>query len=179
MKTLVVILDNIRSTYNVGAIFRTCEGLGVNKVILTGYTPFLDKGLPHEQAKLRKQIHKTALGAEDIVPWERIDSLSDAIAACRANNLQIAALEQGDNSLNLAEAQAIDADLALILGEEVHGISPDILSKCDVLLEIPMCGQKESFNVSVAGAIAIWELRKSFLNGKTAHLRRQISRPQS
>ena len=179
MKTLVVILDNIRSTYNVGAIFRTCEGLGVNKVILTGYTPFYDKGLPHEQDKLRKQIHKTALGAEDIVAWRRIDSLDNAIAACRAENLQIIALEQGDNSLNLAEPQSFDANIALILGEEVHGIRPEILRQCDQLLEIPMCGQKESFNVSIAGAIAIWELRKSSLNGKTAHLRRQISRPQS
>ena len=178
MKTLVVILDNIRSTYNVGAIFRTCEGLGVNEVIITGYTPFYDKGLPHEQAKLRKQIHKTALGAEDIVPWRRIDNLVDAIAECRAHNLLITALEQGDNSLNLAEPQTLTEDTALILGEEVHGIQPEILQTCDRLLEIPMCGQKESFNVSVAGAIAIWELRKNDLNGITSHLRRQISRPQ-
>ena len=179
MKTLVVILDNIRSTYNVGAIFRTCDGLGVSEVILTGYTPFFDKGLPHEQTKLRKQIHKTALGAEDIVPWRRIDSLEDALADCRAKNLRVVALEQGDNSLNLAEPQSFDDDMALILGEEVHGIRPEILQQCDQLLEIPMCGQKESFNVSIAGAIAIWELRKSSLNGRTAHLRRQISRPQS
>ena len=63
MKTLKVILYNIRSTYNVGAILRTCDGLGIDEVIFTGYTPFIDKGLPHEQAKLLKQIHKTALGA--------------------------------------------------------------------------------------------------------------------
>ena len=72
MKKLIVILYNIRSTYNVGAILRTCDGLGIDEIIFTGYTPFLDKGLPHEQAKLRKQIHKTALGAEDSLAWRRI-----------------------------------------------------------------------------------------------------------
>lgn len=171
MKKLIVILYNIRSTYNVGAIFRTCDGLGVDEVILTGYTPFFDKGLPHEQEKLRKQIHKTALGAEDIINWRRIDDINDAIAECRAQNLQIIALEQGKGSLNLAESHTYDEDMALILGEEVHGIQPDILANCDKLFEIPMCGKKESFNVSVAGAIAIWEIRKSNLSDKRIHLR--------
>ena len=171
MKKLIVILYNIRSTYNVGAILRTCDGLGVNEVIFTGYTPFIDKGLPHEQEKLRKQIHKTALGAEDIIPWRRIDGIKNAIAECRQQNLKIVALEQGQGSLNLAEPHNYDEDMALILGEEVHGIPPEILETCDTLLEIPMCGKKESFNVSVAGAIAIWEIRKSNLNDKRTHLR--------
>ena len=171
MKKLIVILYNIRSTYNVGAIFRTCDGLGVDEVILTGYTPFFDKGLPHEQEKLRKQIHKTALGAEDIVKWRRINDINDAISECRAHHLQIVALEQGAGSLNIAEPQSYGNNIALILGEEVHGIQPEILQKCDQLLEIPMCGKKESFNVSVAGAIAIWEISKSSLSDKKAHLR--------
>ena len=171
MKTLIVILYNIRSTYNVGAIFRTCDGLGVDEVIITGYTPFFDKGLPHEQAKLRKQIHKTALGAEELIKWRRINDINDAIAECRAANCQIVALEQGKGSLNLAEPREYNEDTALILGEEVHGIPVDILEKCDKLLEIPMCGKKESFNVSVAGAIAIWEIRKSNLSDKRIHLR--------
>ena len=160
MKTLIVILYNIRSTYNVGAIFRTCDGLGVDEVIITGYTPFFDKGLPHEQAKLRKQIHKTALGAEELIKWRRINDINDAIAEC-----------QGKGSLNLAEPREYNEDTALILGEEVHGIPVDILEKCDKLLEIPMCGKKESFNVSVAGGIALWELRKAMLNDKRKHLR--------
>ena len=171
MKKLIVILYNIRSTYNVGAILRTCDGLGVDEVIFTGYTPFIDKGLPHEQEKLRKQIHKTALGAEDIIPWRRIDDINDAIAECRQQNLKIIALEQGQGSINLAESHDYDEDIALILGEEVRGIPSEILDNCDKLLEIPMCGKKESFNVSVAGAIAIWEIRKSNLNDKRTHLR--------
>ena len=171
MKTLIVILYNIRSTYNVGAIFRTCDGLGIDEVVITGYTPFFDKGLPHEQEKLRKQIHKTALGAEDLIKWRRIDSIEDAIDYCRAQNCQIVALEQGKGSLNLAESRSYDQNTALILGEEVHGIPQDVLEKCDQLLEIPMCGKKESFNVSVAGGIALWELRKATLNDKRTNLR--------
>lgn len=173
MKKLIVILYNIRSTYNVGAIFRTCDGLGINEVILTGYTPFFDKGLPHEQEKLRKQIHKTALGAEELISWRRIDDVNEAIAECRANGCKIVALEQGKGSLNLAEPREYNDDVALILGEEVHGIPIEILESCDRLLEIPMCGQKESFNVSVAGGIALWELRKASLNDKRKHLRTQ------
>ena len=171
MKKLIVILYNIRSTYNVGAIIRTCDGLGIDEVIITGYTPFFDKGLPHEQEKLRKQIHKTALGAEDLVKWRRIDDINDAIAECRAAGCQIVALEQGKGSLNLAEPREYTEDTALILGEEVHGIPTEILENCDKLLEIPMCGKKESFNVSVAGGIALWELKKSTLNDKRTHLR--------
>ena len=171
MKKLIVILYNIRSTYNVGAIFRTCDGLGVDEVIITGYTPFFDKGLPHEQDKLRKQIHKTALGAEDLIKWHRVNDVKDAISECRQNGYQIVALEQGKGSLNLAESRSYDQDIALILGEEVHGIPPEILVDCDQLLEIPMCGKKESFNVSVAGSIALWEIRKATLNDKRTHLR--------
>ena len=171
MKTLIVILYNIRSTYNVGAILRTCDGLGVNKLIFTGYTPFLDKGLPHEQEKLRKQIHKTALGAEDILDWVRIDDVKEAISYCHKRGCKIVALEQGKGSWNLAEPRDYNEDIALILGEEVHGIPEDILAECDRLLEIPMCGKKESFNVSVAGSIAMWEIRKASSNDKRIHLR--------
>ncbi len=173
MKTLIVILYNIRSTYNVGAILRTCDGLGVGKIILTGYTPFIDKGLPHEQEKLRKQIHKTALGAEATLDWIRIDDINDAILYCRKQGCKIVALEQGENSWNLAAPRDYDEDIALILGEEVHGIPTEILAKCDQLLEIPMCGKKESFNVSVAGSIALWEIQKASLNDGGAHLRRK------
>ena len=173
MKPLIVILYNIRSTYNVGAILRTCDCLGVNQVIFTGYTPFLDKGLPHEQAKLRKQIHKTALGAEDYVQWSRSSNILDTLKDLKSRGYTICALEQGDNSLNLAEPQTFPVQTALILGEEVHGITPDVLAHCDELFEIPMNGQKESFNVSVAAGIAIWEIRKSDQNGKGMYLRRQ------
>ncbi len=173
MKTLIVTLFNIRSTYNVGSILRTCDCLGVDKAIFTGYTPFLDKGLPHEQAKLKKQIHKTALGAEETIPYERIDDINEIISTYRTKGFCIAALEQGEGSLNLAEPQNLTEDTLLILGEEVHGIPESILKKCDLLLEIPMCGQKESFNVSVATGIALWELRKLDLSDTRKYLRTQ------
>ena len=170
MKQLTVILYNIRSTYNVGAILRTCDCLGVSEVIVTGYTPFFDKGLPHEQEKLRKQIHKTALGAEEMIAWRR-QTIDEAISELKERHYQILALEQGEHSLNLADSPTLPDNLALILGEEVHGIPPVILAKCDRLLEIPMLGQKESFNVSVAAGIALWEITKSSLSGTRTHLR--------
>lgn len=170
MKKLIVILFNIRSTYNVGAILRTCDCLGIDEVIFTGYTPFLDKGLPHEQAKLRKQIHKTALGAEEMLKWRRAE-IFDAIDELKKDDFKICALEQGEKSLNLAMDQDYPEKIALILGEEVHGITPDVLAKCDNLLEIPMAGKKESFNVSVATGIALWELRRGDLNDTRKHLR--------
>ena len=173
MKSLTVILYNIRSTYNVGAILRTCGCLGVNELIFTGYTPFIDKGLPHEQAKLQKQLHKTALGAETTLPYRRIDSVEEAITTLRKEGYQILALEQGEASLNLADSPSFDGKIALILGEEVHGIPADILAECDHPLEIPMLGKKESFNVSVAAGIALWELTKPCLSGTRKHLRTQ------
>ena len=170
MKQLTVILYNIRSTYNVGAILRTCDCLGVEQVIFTGYTPFLDKGLPHEQEKLRKQIHKTALGAEDTVNFSRAE-IGAAIKDLKGQGFYVVALEQGEKSLNLADSPELPEKIALILGEEVHGIPNELLAQCDQLLEIPMLGQKESFNVSVATGIALWELTKSDLSGTRKHLR--------
>ncbi len=170
MKTLKLILFNIRSTYNVGAILRTAECLGVTEVIFTGYTPFYDKGLPYEQAKLKKQIHKVALGAEDMLKWRRAD-IEAVIVELKEQGYKIIALEQGEHSLNLADSPKLDGNIALILGEEVHGIPITLLNQCDNLVEIPMLGQKESFNVSVATGIALWELTKSDLSGTRKHLR--------
>ena len=99
------------------------------------------------------------------------NDIVEAINYCRAQNCQIVALEQGKGSLNLAEPRDYSEDTALILGEEVHGIPPEVLAHCDKLLEIPMCGKKESFNVSVATGIALWELTKSSLSGTRKHLR--------
>jgi len=170
MKQLTVILYNIRSTYNVGAILRTCDCLGVSEVIFTGYTPFLDKGLPHEQEKLRKAIHKTALGAEKTLAWRRAE-MESVLAELKEQGYSILALEQGEHSLNLADSPELPEKIALILGEEVHGIPQELLNRCDHLLEIPMLGQKESFNVSVATGIALWEITKPCLCGTRKHLR--------
>lgn len=159
MPEIVVIAHNIRSTHNIGSIFRTCEGFGVSKIILTGYSPYpklaIDSRLPHIAEKLTLQIHKTALGAETMVPFEHqempdLQSLIDG-------GYTIIGLEQDKRSIMLNDYKKPNK-IALLLGEEVHGITNDLLNSCDVLIEIPMVGKKESFNVSVATGIALYAL---------------------
>lgn len=161
MKTLIVILHNIRSTYNVGAILRTCDGFGVGKVIFSGYTPYLGKGLPHEQEKLKKQIHKTALGAEETVKQEFSSNIEKTLEKLKKEEYELIALEQAPNSIGLDKFKSNHTKQALILGEEVYGIEQKLLSTADNIIEIPMHGKKESFNVSVAAGIALWELTKN------------------
>ena len=159
MPEMIVIAHNIRSTHNVGAIFRSSEGFGVKKIILSGYTPYPtipnDPRLPHIREKLTAQIHKTALGAEAIVPFEYQEAPN--IAEFRASGYTIIGLEQDERSIMLPRYTAPNK-LVLLLGEEVEGITSDLRSECDVLLEIPMQGAKESFNVSVAAGIALYGL---------------------
>ena len=160
MPDIIIIAHNIRSTHNVGAIFRTADGFGISKIILSGYTPYpkLDQGdtrLPHIADKLEKQIHKTALGAEKIVPFEYQDEPN--LDELRLAGFKIVGLEQSPRSVFLNEYQAPEK-VALILGEEVEGIAAELLSQCDDVLEIPMSGTKESFNVSVAAGVAMYAL---------------------
>jgi len=159
MSEIIVIAHNIRSTHNVGAIFRTCEGFGVSKLILSGYTPYPevpnDPRLPHERTKLTAQIHKTALDAEAFVPFEY--QVEPGLATLRAEGYRIVGLEQDTRSV-LINAYHPPEKLVLLLGEEVAGITNDLRDQCDDLLEIPMHGQKESFNVSVATGIALYAL---------------------
>jgi 23S rRNA (guanosine2251-2'-O)-methyltransferase len=162
MLDIIVIAHNIRSTHNVGAIFRSSDGFGVSKVILSGYTPYPyipgDTRLPHIYRKLTDQIHKTALGAEEIIPFEyqeqpRIDEL-------KAAGYTIVGLEQDKRSTMLPDYQPPEK-IVLLLGEEVEGITVDMRRLCDDLIEIPMVGKKESFNVSVATGIALYALTAS------------------
>mgnify|MGYP000860897006 CR=1 FL=1 len=178
MSHIVVIAHNIRSTHNVGSIFRTCEGFGVERIVLSGYTPYpdlsiqptapmcayidgeltrTDTRLPHIREKITSQIHKTALGAESLVPFEYHDTLD--LGTLDLVGYRLVALEQAPNSIDLRDYKAPER-VALLLGEEVHGIAPDILAQCQDTVEIPMYGQKESFNVSVAAGIALYELSK-------------------
>ena len=173
---ITLLLHNIRSTYNVGAIFRTAEGFGVKKIILSGYTPYPDLSLnreapscayiegevcqndprlPHIREKITRQIHKTALGAESLVSFAFYEDIADWLDDNEQNeSLPIVALEQSDRSVMLPDFQPPDK-VALLLGEEVHGITPELLEQCQHIVEIPMFGQKESFNVSVAAGIAL------------------------
>lgn len=159
MPEIVVIAHNIRSTHNVGALFRTAEGFGIQKIILSGYTPYPtlqnDPRLPHISEKLTSQIHKTALGAEALVPFEYQETPD--LASLKQAGYRIVGLEQAPNSTLLPSYKA-PAKIALLLGEEVHGIPLELLDECEDVIEIPMKGQKESFNVSVAAGIALYSL---------------------
>lgn len=160
MPDIIVIAHNIRSTHNIGAIFRTCEGFGVSNIILSGYSPYPtlphgDTRLPHIREKLTAQIHKTALDAETLVPFEYQETPD--IEALKQAGYCVVGLEQDDRSVILPD-YAAPSKIALLLGEEVEGITSDLRSLCDDLIEIPMTGQKESFNVSVATGIALYGL---------------------
>lgn len=159
MRDIVLIAHNIRSTHNVGAIFRTAEGFGVSRIILSGYTPYPqltdDTRLPHIASKLTSQIHKTALGAEALVPfsYQEVPDFSEL----RQAGYRIVGLEQDKRSTPLSLYEAPDS-IALVIGEEVDGISAELRDACDDIVEIPMHGEKESFNVSVATGIALYAL---------------------
>lgn len=158
MTSITLIAHNIRSTHNVGSIFRTAEGFGVHKIIISGYTPYptyhADTRLPHEAEKITKQIHKTALGAERLVAFEHI---ADVYSWISGYSHPVIALEQTPNAVLLNDFTP-PSEIALLLGEEVHGIEQNLLQLCDEAIEIPMVGKKESFNVSVATGIALYAL---------------------
>ncbi|MEI6850500.1 MAG: TrmH family RNA methyltransferase [Candidatus Saccharibacteria bacterium] len=159
MTEIYIIAHNIRSTHNIGSIFRTCEGFGVKKIILSGYSPYPkltdDTRLPHISDKLTQQIHKTALGAETMVPFE-YQEVPD-IDNLRNKGFTIVGLEQNSKSIPISKYK-LPEKVALFIGEEVNGINKELLIQCDDIIEIPMVGKKESFNVSVATGIALYAL---------------------
>ena len=160
MPQIILIAHNIRSTHNVGAFFRTADGFGIDKIILSGYTPYPtidgDTRLPHFADKLTRQIHKTALGAETTVPFERLDE--PPLAELKSHGYRIVGLEQDERSAMLPSYHPPEK-VALLLGNEIDGIYPELRELCDDLIEIPMDGQKESFNVSVATGVALYALK--------------------
>lgn len=154
---LFLILHDIRSAYNVGAIFRTADGSGVSKIFLSGYTP-----TPVDESKLNKSradkmIEKTALGAEQSVAWEKCEDLENLIEKLKEENFSIVALEKNKDSIDIRKFEK-KFPMALILGNEVEGVEQRILQKCDAVVSIPMRGKKESLNVSVAAGIAMYEV---------------------
>lgn len=164
---MVLMLDNIRSTYNVGAILRTAEGMGVEKVIFGGVTPApcgKPGQLPHLVERERCAIHKTALGAEEMVACEYVADVKQKLAELRKMFHIVVGLENNISDERLVRLGEFDPrekfgdSIVLVLGEEVKGISPELYDEIDYFLEIPMQGRKESFNVSVAAGIAMWGL---------------------
>ena len=158
---VVLVAHNLRSTHNVGSLLRTAEGLGVNKVYLTGYTPYPvsdnDSRLPHESAKLTKQIQKTALGAEEFVDWDHKNDINAVIEELKDKAYSVVGLEQLPHSVPLSDYNPQD-NVAVILGREVEGLEPEVADLCDTIIEIPMRGKKESFNVVQAAAIALYDI---------------------
>lgn len=166
---LIIVLHNIRSTYNVGAILRTAEGFGVLRVILSGYTPRVhDKTLlPHLRDKLDREIHKTALGAEDMLDIYSSGDIILELKKLKKQGWQIVGLENNIENmpifkLNDTKLKSNLSDkVVLVLGEEVNGINNSLYDIIDLFIEIPMRGQKESFNVSVAAGIAMYGLNNN------------------
>jgi len=148
-KEIYLILDNIRSRENVGSIFRTADGAGVSKIYLCGITP----QPPHPK------IEKASLGAENFVPYEYIRNTWRVVTALKKDGVAILGLEQAKDSVNLFNFKLSgNKSWAIIVGNEVNGISPKILKYCDKVVEIPMSGKKESLNVSVAVGVALYQL---------------------
>jgi 23S rRNA (guanosine2251-2'-O)-methyltransferase len=155
MKTCVLVLDNIRSVENTASIFRTAECLGASKVYLIGTTP-----APIDRfGRKRKDFAKVSLGAEEMLEWEYAKEILPVLDALREQGLQILALEQSDESKELKGFKP-EGQFALVVGNEVDGISRIDLEEADEVLEIDMKGEKESLNVSVATGIALYELLK-------------------
>ena len=162
MRRIILVAHNVRSAHNVGSLLRTAEGLGVEKVILSGYTPYPnitnDPRLPHLAHKIHRQISKTSLGAEEMVALEAVEDIQTALDRLHANGFILGALEQAPGSVPLPDYTPPDK-VALIVGNEVKGLEAAVLDRVDLTIEIPMLGQKESFNVVQAAAMALYYCR--------------------
>lgn len=155
----VVIAHNIRSAYNVGGIFRTADGAGASKVYLTGYTPEPARVGALYRTPAQKMIAKTALGAEMSLAWEKCRDLSRLMDWLRRGGYVVAALEQNERSMPYDRYEP-EKKTAIILGNEPRGIDRRVLQKCDVILEIPMHGSKNSLNVVTALGVAGYQISK-------------------
>lgn len=156
---VTVILSSIRSNYNVGSIFRTSDGAMIEKLYLCGYTPHPPKP---ELPGGKKEIHKTALGSTESIEWEFVKDPLEVIAKLKLKGMKICALELTSTSRNYYDISENNFPMCLIVGNEISGVSQEILDECDFSIEIPQYGIKQSLNVAVAYGIAIFELRKIF-----------------
>ena len=149
---LIAILDNIRSMYNVGSIFRTSDGARIEAIYTVGYTP-------HPP---RKEIEKTALDATRTVPHKHFKTITEAINACKEKGMKIAVLELTDESQSIFDLFVQDFPMALVIGNEITGVSDEALELCDFAIHIPMFGAKHSLNVAVAYGVAVFECHRLY-----------------
>jgi len=146
---IVIVLDNIRSLNNIGSVFRTSDAFLIEKIYLCGITATP----PH------KDIHKTALGSTDTVAWEYVENTMDLIKKLKYQNIKICAIEQAEQAIMLdAFSPVKDTTYALVFGNEVKGVSQQVVSASDMVLEIPQFGTKHSLNISVSAGIVIWDV---------------------
>jgi 23S rRNA (guanosine2251-2'-O)-methyltransferase len=154
---IIAVLENVRSAYNVGSVFRTADAFLIESIYLVGYTAFP----PH------KEIKKTALGAEDTVQWKHFRQMSEAIADLQQLEYKLYAVEQAENSLPLFKVDDLQSDggskIAVVFGNEVSGVEQSTIEQCNGCIEIPQLGMKHSLNISVAAGIVLWELTRSQL----------------
>lgn len=150
-----ILLDNIRSMYNVGAFFRTADGAGIERLLLSGITARPPKS----------QIHKTALGSEDRVPWEAVDNAANMLRNLAAQGYEIAAIETSERAVDIFD-WCPRFPACVLFGHEVDGLSSPLLELCDTHVRIPMLGLKHSLNVASAGAIVMYELLRKYRNLK-------------
>lgn len=147
----ILILENIRSAYNVGAMFRTADAAGVDKIFLVGYTP-----TPIDRfGRVQTEIKKTSLGASAEVAWEHFSEIGKLITNLKEQGVEVVAVELGVKALPLNKYQ-VPESVAYIMGNEVEGVSAEALAAADVTVEIPMLGTKESLNVSVSAGIVLY-----------------------
>ncbi|MCF8288751.1 MAG: RNA methyltransferase [Chitinophagaceae bacterium] len=146
-KPLVVVMDNIRSMHNVGSVFRTADAFLISGICLCGFTP----QPPH------RDIHKTALGATDSVDWMYYEHTVDAVLALKARGYKVLAIEQTEGSIMLYQYVDKHLPTAFVFGNEVDGVSDEVIQVCDGVIEIPQWGMKHSLNISVAAAVVLWE----------------------
>ena len=148
-KPLVVVLDNVRSAYNVGAIFRTADAFSIREIVLCGIC-----AVPPN-----KEIHKTALGATESVQWRYFEKPSEAMEQLLREGYELWAIEQTDSSIALHEwKHTNDKPIAVVFGHEVDGVSQEVLAHCSGAIELPQSGTKHSLNVSVCAGIVMWEM---------------------
>ncbi|HFC76908.1 MAG TPA: TrmH family RNA methyltransferase [Candidatus Moranbacteria bacterium] len=154
-----LILHRIRSAYNVGSMFRTADGAGIDKIFLTGFTQTPSNEEYNLQTRAEKMLSKTALQADKYVPWEQEKNISKLIDNLKLKGFEIIALEQSIKSIDYRKFKPKDK-IALIVGNEPRGIDMRILKKCDNIIEIPMRGKKKSLNVAVALGIASYAIKR-------------------
>ena len=156
----IIILNNVRSSLNVGSIFRTSSGIGIDKIYLCGITPtpFENSAKYAGQNKKRKDFVKTSLGAEDEIEWEYRENILDLVKELKEGNFEIISLEQNEKSVDYKTLKIEKENIAIVVGSETDGVQKEVLEMSDKITEIPMLGLKESLNVTIAYAILVYRL---------------------